>query len=207
VNGRDVVVSDPRAATRHGLALVTEDRKAKGLLLASSITDNIVLPSLRSMARFGTRQFQRETELAERYQRDLAIRCTSVGQASGALSGGNQQKVVIAKWLATSPQILLLDEPTRGIDAAAKQEIYQLIFALAERGLAIVVVSSELPELIALSDRVLVMCEGRQTGILEHDEATETRIMDLASPGGRHNVADADPVVTATMTSLVETHV
>jgi ribose transport system ATP-binding protein len=99
------------------------------------------------------------------------------------LSGGNQQKIVIGKWLATEPRVLLLDEPTRGIDIGAKQEIYQLIFALAEQGLAIVVVSSELPELLLVSDRILVMCEGRQTGLLRRQDATQEAIMRLAAPG------------------------
>jgi ribose transport system ATP-binding protein len=99
------------------------------------------------------------------------------------LSGGNQQKIVIGKWLATEPRVLLLDEPTRGIDIGAKQEIYQLIFALAEQGLGIIVVSSELPELLLVSDRVLVMCEGRQTGLLRRQDATQEAIMRLAAPG------------------------
>jgi ribose transport system ATP-binding protein len=110
------------------------------------------------------------------------VRCASIDQVVATLSGGNQQKIVIGKWLATEPRILLLDEPTRGIDIGAKQEIYQLIFDLAERGLGIVVVSSELPELLLVSDRILVMCEGHQTGLLRRDEATQEKIMHLAAP-------------------------
>ena len=112
----------------------------------------------------------------------LGIRCEDIEQAAGTLSGGNQQKVVIGKWLATRPRVLLLDEPTRGIDVGAKREIYDLVFRLAGEGLAIVVISSELPELLHLSDRILVMAEGRQTGILSRAEASEEAIMRLAAP-------------------------
>jgi ribose transport system ATP-binding protein len=113
----------------------------------------------------------------------LQVRCSGIDQVVATLSGGNQQKVAIGKWLGTAPRVLLLDEPTRGIDVGAKQEIYQLIFGLAAEGLAIVVVTSEMPELLLLSDRVLVMCEGRQTGMLSGAEATQEAIMRLAAPG------------------------
>ncbi|RVA56560.1 ATP-binding cassette domain-containing protein, partial [Mesorhizobium sp. M7A.F.Ca.CA.004.09.1.2] len=112
----------------------------------------------------------------------LGIRCRDIDQPAGTLSGGNQQKVVIGKWLATKPRVLLLDEPTRGIDVGAKREIYDLIFKLARDGLAIAVISSELPELLHLSDRILVMADGRQTGILSRDAASEEAIMRLAAP-------------------------
>ncbi|MDQ3559338.1 MAG: sugar ABC transporter ATP-binding protein, partial [Pseudomonadota bacterium] len=148
LGGKTVSIGSPREARRLGLALVTEDRKAKGLHLQESIRDNAVLPSLDEIARFSLRSFAGEARLANRAVKDLAIRCTGIGQIAGTLSGGNQQKLVIAKWLATEPRVLLLDEPTRGIDVGAKQEIYDLIFRLAERGLAIVLVSSELPELL-----------------------------------------------------------
>jgi ribose transport system ATP-binding protein len=112
------------------------------------------------------------------------VRCTGISQVVATLSGGNQQKVVIGKWLATGPRVLLLDEPTRGIDVGAKQEIYELVRTLAAEGLAIVMVSSELPELLLLADRILVMCEGRQTGVLSRAEASEEAIMHLAAPAG-----------------------
>ena len=111
------------------------------------------------------------------------MRCAGIDQRVATLSGGNQQKIVIGKWLATEPRILLLDEPTRGIDVGAKQEIYRLIFELAEQGLGIVVVSSEMPELLLLSDRVLVMCEGHQTGLISRETATQEAVMRLAAPG------------------------
>ena len=183
--GQTVDIRSPRDARKLGLALVTEDRKSQGLHLKSSITQNIALPLLGRLARFGIRSFTGEVGLARSAVEALGIRCHGVDQIAGTLSGGNQQKVVIGKWLATRPRVLLLDEPTRGIDVGAKREIYDLVFRLArQEGLAIVVVSSELPELLLLSDRILVMAEGRQAGILTRAEANEERIMQLASPHG-----------------------
>jgi len=182
--GRPVDIRSPREARRLGLALVTEDRKSQGLHLDASITDNVALPLVSRLAAFGLRSFAAEKGLARDAVKSLGIRCSGIEQPAGRLSGGNQQKVVIGKWLATRPKILLLDEPTRGIDVGAKREIYDLIFRLArEDGLAIVVVSSELPELLLLSDRILVMSEGRQRGILQRAEASEEKIMQLAAPG------------------------
>ncbi len=143
--GSPVEISSPRDARRLGFALVTEDRKAKGLHLHESIRDNVALPLVGRLARFGLRSFEGERALAKGAVDALGVRCAGTGQAAGTLSGGNQQKVVIGKWLATGPRVLLLDEPTRGIDVGAKREIYDLIFKLAGDGLAIVVVSSELP--------------------------------------------------------------
>ena len=183
IDGEPAVINSPTDACRLGVALVTEDRKARGLLLASTVRDNMALPSVGALSRFGVRDFARETALAADMVERLSVRCNEIDQIVSSLSGGNQQKVVIGKWLATEPRVLLLDEPTRGIDVGAKQEIYQLVFALAARGLGIVVVSSEMPELMLLSDRVLVMCEGRQTGILSRAEATQEAIMRLAAPG------------------------
>jgi ribose transport system ATP-binding protein len=182
VGGRPSHIRGPRDAVRHGIALITEDRKATGLLLSASIRENLILPSLPDMGLLGMRRPAREAALAEAGVQRLGVRCRNSQQVVGHLSGGNQQKVVIGKWLATDPRILLLDEPTRGIDVGAKQEIYDLIFRLAEAGLAIVVVTSELPELLLLSDRIVVMCEGRQTGILSRQEADQEAVMTLASP-------------------------
>ena len=183
LDGADVEIRSPREARRLGLALVTEDRKMQGLHLEASIVDNVALPLVSHLSRFGLRLFRRERALSERAVKSLGIRCSGVDQAAGRLSGGNQQKVVIGKWLATRPRILLLDEPPRGIDVGAKREIYDLIFRLArEEGMAIVVVSSEMPELLLLSDRILVMAQGRQRGTLSRSQATEERIMQLAAP-------------------------
>ena len=183
IDGESAVINSPTEACRLGIALVTEDRKARGLLLASTVRDNAALPSVGALSRFGIRDFAREAALAEDMVERLSVRCNDVDQIVSTLSGGNQQKVVIGKWLATEPRVLLLDEPTRGIDVGAKQEIYQLVFQLAAHGLGIVTVSSEMPELLLLSDRVLVMCEGRQTGILSRAEATQEAVMRLAAPG------------------------
>jgi ribose transport system ATP-binding protein len=183
--GRPVQIRSPRDARRLGLALVTEDRKRQGLHLDASIINNVALPLVSRLAAFGLRSFKGERSLARDAVKSLGIRCSGIDQAAGRLSGGNQQKVVIGKWLATRPRMLLLDEPTRGIDVGAKREIYDLIFKLARNeGLAIIVVSSELPELLLLSDRILVMSEGRQRGILRRADASEERIMQLAAPGG-----------------------
>jgi len=183
IDGATAEINSPAEAYRLGLALVTEDRKTRGLHLAASIRSNVALPSVGALSRFGLRAFGRESALARDVVGRLSVRCAGIDQTVATLSGGNQQKVVIGKWLATEPRVLLLDEPTRGIDVGAKQEIYQLIFRLAEQGLGILVVSSELPELLLLSDRILVMCEGHQTGLLRRHEATEERIMRLAAPG------------------------
>jgi ribose transport system ATP-binding protein len=183
INNATVKINSPADAHRFGLGLVSEDRKERGLHLSASICDNIALPSIGAMSKFGLRAFARERALAADMVRRLSVRCTGLGQATATLSGGNQQKVVIGKWLATEPRILLLDEPTRGIDVGAKQEIYRLIFDLAQQGLSIIVVTSEMPELLLLSDRILVMCEGRQTGILRREDATQEAVMRLAAPG------------------------
>jgi ribose transport system ATP-binding protein len=183
IDGAAVDIASPAEACRLGLALVSEDRKERGLHLDASICDNIALPSIGALSRFGLRAFTAERALAADMVQRLSVRCTGIGQAAAALSGGNQQKVVIGKWLATGPRILLLDEPTRGIDIGAKQEIYRLIFDLAAQGLGIVVVTSELPELLLLSDRILVMCEGRQAGLLRRENATQEAVMRLAAPG------------------------
>ncbi|WP_407177377.1 sugar ABC transporter ATP-binding protein [Bradyrhizobium sp. STM 3562] len=183
IDGAIAEINSPADAYRLGLALVTEDRKSRGLHLAASIRSNVALPSVGALSHFGIRDFARESRLARDVVRRLSVRCANIDQTVATLSGGNQQKIVIGKWLATEPRVLLLDEPTRGIDVGAKQEIYQLIFGLAEQGLGIVVVSSELPELLLMSDRILVMCEGHQTGLLRRHEATQERIMRLAAPG------------------------
>jgi ribose transport system ATP-binding protein len=191
LDGEDVSITSPRDARRLGIALVTEDRKAKGLHLHASVRDNVALPSVGRIARFGLRFFTGEARLAEHEVKELGIRCTGIGQIAGTLSGGNQQKVVIGKWLATRPRVLLLDEPTRGIDVGAKQEIYELIFGLAGQGLAIVLVSSELPELLLLADRILVVSEGRPRGMLSRDTASEEAIMRLAAHRTRTDPARA----------------
>lgn len=165
---------------RAGLALITEDRKGTGLLLDRSIRDNITLPLLPLKTRFGVSSPQMERQDALDAIEQLRIAARGPDQVVGRLSGGNQQKVVLGKWLATTPEILLLDEPTRGIDIGAKDEIYELIGKLADSGLSVIFVSSEIPEYMAVCDRVVVLCEGRMTGELSADEMTADAIKALA---------------------------
>jgi ribose transport system ATP-binding protein len=183
IDGTPVMITGPEVAKALGLAFVTEDRKRTGLVVDFPVRANTALPSQRRLARFGLTSLAREAALARQAIGRLSIRCTGPEQPVSGLSGGNQQKVVLGKWLATAPRVLLLDEPTRGIDVGAKQEVYGLIERLKEAGIAILLVSSELPELLRLADRILVMREGRPAGLLERAVATPELIMELAAPG------------------------
>lgn len=174
----------PRASVTNGIAFLTEDRKGTGLLMHADIRSNAVLPSLPWIAPLGWLTKFRENAIADRMIKSMRVRCQGPDQMIDELSGGNQQKIVLGKWLETKPKVVLLDEPTRGIDVGAKDEIYDLLRKLANSGVAIVMVSSELPELLALSNRILVMCEGRATGIVESHEFSEERVMELATPSG-----------------------
>lgn len=185
IRGERVEIRTPADAIKAGIGLVPEDRKALGVILEMPVVENI---SLSSIGTYNppfldrTRETQVATELAEK----LEIKTPNLNQLVGFLSGGNQQKVALAKWLATSPKILILDEPTRGIDVGSKSEIYKLIRSLADDGIGVIIVSSEMEEIIGLSDRVLVMHEGRCTGILERGEISEESIMHLATGGARN---------------------
>jgi ribose transport system ATP-binding protein len=182
IDGREVNVKSPRDAARHGVMLVPEDRKELGLLLEMTVKENIVLPRT-ALAKRLTVDRKGDAELAARQSADLSIKTPSVEQIVRNLSGGNQQKVALAKWLALSPKVLILDEPTRGIDVAAKQEIHKLMRSLADSGVAVIMVSSEMEEVIGLSDRVLVMHEGAIQGELSGEQMTEENIMRLATGG------------------------
>jgi ribose transport system ATP-binding protein len=184
IEGKPVQVLSPLKAKAHGLALVTEDRKRDGLVLGAGIDRNIGLPVMRTLTHFGIVLPGREKALAQSMMQKLNIHARDIEQTTGSLSGGNQQKVVVAKCLVTNPKVFLLDEPTRGIDVGAKAEIYRLIRDLADQGLAIVLVSSELPELMLLSDRILVLREGRPTALLDRSEFNQETILEYASPGG-----------------------
>ena len=181
----------PRGSVSKGTAFLTEDRKGTGLLMHADIRSNAVLPSLPWIAPLGWVTKFRETAVASSIIKAMRVRCQSPDQQIDELSGGNQQKIVLGKWLETNPKVVLLDEPTRGIDVGAKDEIYDLLRKLAQSGVAIVMVSSELPELLALSNRILVMCEGRATGIIESDEFSEERVMELATPLGNALTGEA----------------
>jgi ribose transport system ATP-binding protein len=184
IEGKSVQILGPVQAKARGIALVTEDRKRDGLVLGAGIDRNIGLPVMRTLTHLGIVLPVREKALAESMIRQLNIQARDSEQLTGSLSGGNQQKVVVGKCLVTKPKVFLLDEPTRGIDVGAKAEIYRLIRELADQGLAIVLVSSELPELMLLSDRILVLREGRPTALLDRSEFSQETILEYASPGG-----------------------
>jgi len=182
VHGRTVKIGSPAAAVRHGIGYLSEDRKQFGLAVGMDVETNIALASLRAFRSFGAFVDQAKVrKTAERCVRELGIKTPSVEQPVRLLSGGNQQKIVIAKWLVRDCDILFFDEPTRGIDVGAKAEIYRLLNELAGQGKAIVLISSELPEVLRMSHRILVMCEGRITGELAARDATQERIMALAT--------------------------
>ncbi len=182
--GKQVHIKKPEDAVREYMALVTEDRKGQGLLLSRSISDNIVMASLKKLSRFGVIDMNQQQMYAEKYAKETGVKAASLQQEVKKLSGGNQQKVVIAKWLMTGPKILFLDEPTRGIDVGAKYEIYSIMLELVQQGYSIVMISSELPEILGMSDEVLVMREGKISGKLHKEEATQERIMHLATAAG-----------------------
>ncbi len=182
LENRRVEIRSPVDAISLGLALAPEDRKAQGLVLDMSVLENTSLPSLPRLVRWGFVRRAAEQELVERLVTRFRVKTPSLGQRVRNLSGGNQQKVILARWLAMSPKVLLLDEPTRGIDVQAKREIYQWIDELAREGLAVIVVSSEMPEILTVSDRIVVLCEGRKTAEFLREQATEERLMEAALP-------------------------
>jgi ribose transport system ATP-binding protein len=182
IEGKPAVVNNPLAGKKVGFAMVPEDRKLDGLVLQMTVSESISLASIENVENYGLINHRREKRQAGKYIHELQIKTPSVQQVVEKLSGGNQQKVVIAKWLATGPKILLLDEPTRGIDVNAKNEIYKLIGKLAKQGIGIIMVSSELPEILAMSDRIVVMSQGKITAEFSQTEATEENIMQAALP-------------------------
>ena len=181
IDGQHVDIESPEDAVRAGMGLVPEDRGAQGLILKLPVLENIVLPSLDELSRFKWVLRTALVETAQTFVAKLNIRTPHLRQKAMFLSGGNQQKVVLAKWLAMRPKILILDEPTRGIDVAAKAEVHALMSRLAREGMGIMMISSELPEIMGMSDRILVMHEGRVAGVLDRAEATQEKIMAYAS--------------------------
>jgi len=181
LDGRLLAIRSPRDAIAAGIGLLTEDRKLQGLVLGHSVRENFGLPNLDWLTRMGFVQRRRERDEYTRYVETLRIKASSSEQRAGTLSGGNQQKVVLAKWLARNCDVLIFDEPTRGIDVGAKYEIYLLMNELAAQGKAILMISSELPEVLGMADRILVLHEGRVTGeIPDARNATQEQIMKLA---------------------------
>ncbi len=184
LRGKQVTLGDPKRASQSGLAFVTEDRKSEGLVLGLSVRENIALPSLSARQFAGFVQLGKEKAVVRSYLEQLKIRTPSPEREVQFLSGGNQQKVILAKWLAREPDVIIFDEPTRGIDVGAKTEIYEIIRDMARRGKAVVFISSELPEILGMSDRILVMHDGQVNGILEAENATEEAILHLATGEG-----------------------
>ncbi len=183
LNGQLLKLASPRDAIAAGLYLAPEDRRQSGLVIDFSIRDNITLPALKSYANAGLIDSNRETARASEMMQTINVKAPNAGVRVGNLSGGNQQKVVLARWLALAPKVLIFDEPTRGIDVGAKAEIYGLIRQLSAQGVAVIVISSEMEEVLNLSDRIAVMHEGRITGILSRDQCNEEAVMRLATGG------------------------
>jgi ABC-type sugar transport system ATPase subunit len=187
----EVAFASPSEAMAAGVAYLPEDRHLEGLILDFSIAQNVTLPILPRLFPDLFVRESRERSVSDRYANRLDVRMTGVDQTASALSGGNQQKVVLAKWLATEPRILILDEPTRGIDIGAKVEVHRIISELAASGLGIILISSDLPEVLAMSDRIIVLHEGRITAEIARAEATEESVMYAATAQG-----GPEPVVT-----------
>jgi rhamnose transport system ATP-binding protein len=180
VQGKPVRIVSPAQAIEHGIGYVPEDRRQHGVVLEMPIASNVSLASLPAVSSRGLIDRQAERELARRYIGQLRIRAESAESSAGTLSGGNQQKVALARWLATNPAVLILDEPTQGVDVGSKQEIHKLMVELAGRGMAILMISSELPEILGMSDRIAVMHAGRIEGVLTREEATQQKVLSLA---------------------------
>ncbi len=188
LNGQRVDIQSPVDAMRAGIGLIPEDRGNQGLVLENTVLFNMVLPSLRRFSQASFVQQRTSRQVAQDYVDRLSVRTPSMAQYVKNLSGGNQQKVVLAKWLMVNPNVLIMDEPTRGIDVGAKAEIHALMSELAAQGISIIMISSEMPEVMAMSDRIVVMHEGRVAGILNREDATQERIMGLAS--GQYETED-----------------
>lgn len=183
INGKSLTINSPAQAIKEGIGFLTEDRKDEGLVLDFSIKDNITLPSTKDFIHHGLFDDKTATTFVKQLSERLNVKATDEEQIVGSLSGGNQQKVVLAKWIGIAPKVLILDEPTRGVDVGAKREIYQLMNELAERGVPIIMISSDLPEILGVADRIAVMHEGEIAGILAKNEATQENVMQLATGG------------------------
>lgn len=183
IEGKEVSIRNPREAIAAGIGFITEDRKTEGLLLEKTIAENIELTNLGKVSDKCVINAQKRGDLVKRGIEEFRIRCFGPDHECGNLSGGNQQKVVLAKWIYTDPKILILDEPTRGVDIGAKKEIYNVINEMAAKGVAVIMVSSELPEVLGMSDRIMVVHEGHVTGIVNGADADQAKIMTLATGG------------------------
>jgi ribose transport system ATP-binding protein len=187
IDGEKIKVKNPTEALEKGIVYITEDRKGNGIFLDMSISDNKTISTMKKWSKFGVIRQSKEKSVVSKLAQKLNVKCSSVEQPIGELSGGNQQKVMIARGLLTDAKVVIIDEPTRGVDVGAKAEIYKIIRSIAEEGKAVIMISSELPEIIGMSDTILVMHSGKLVGILEGAEATEEKILSFAT-GGIKNV-------------------
>lgn len=185
IRGKEVKINTPADAIKQGVCLIPEDRKGQGVLLKMSVGENITIVKAPEISRFLTINKRKALEISKEYVDAMRIKTPSIEQKTLLLSGGNQQKVALAKWMAVNTDIIIFDEPTRGIDIHAKQEIYEMIDQLRRQGKAIIMISSELPELIGMSNRIVVLYEGHYSGeITREEDMTQEKILDLASGGG-----------------------
>jgi ribose transport system ATP-binding protein len=180
MDGKSIPIITPRDAIDHGICLVPENRRTEGLIVEMSVRENVSLPSLTRFSRFGLIQGSRERDAAAQQVEALKVKTPSTETQVMNLSGGNQQKVILGKWLVREPRVLILDEPTRGIDVGAKAEIYRIMRTLARQGTVILMISSDMEEILNVSDRIAVMHEGEITGVLERSDCNEQNVMQLA---------------------------
>ena len=183
IDGKEITIKNPRQAIAAGIGFITEDRKVEGLLLEKSIAENIHIANLRKVSNGFVLNKEKQMAIVKKGIEEFKVRCFGPEHECGNLSGGNQQKIVLAKWVYTDPKILILDEPTRGVDIGAKKEIYNIINQMAANGVAVIMVSSELPEVLGMSDRIAVVHEGKITGILNAADADQAKVMTLATGG------------------------
>jgi inositol transport system ATP-binding protein len=194
IDGRQVHIRSPRDAIRYGIGLVPEDRKQQALFLALAVRTNLTMAAHKRIKLWGIFIDEAaEREMVEEYRKKLNIRMASPEQLIASLSGGNQQKVTLARWLALRPKVLIVDEPTRGIDIGAKVEVHHLLFEMARSGIAVITISSELPEVLAISDRIVTMREGRVTGEIKREDANEEILMSMMTLSGKSQNGDNDP--------------
>lgn len=189
VDGKPVKIHTPSQAIAHNIGFLTENRKDEGLILEDSLHDNIVLPSINGFVKHGIVDDKATDEFVDMLMKRLTVKAMDSSVTAGSLSGGNQQKVVLAKWVGSGSKVLILDEPTRGVDVGAKREIYDLMNELTDRNVAIIMISSDLPEVLGMSDRIAVVYEGQITGIVDTADATQESVMMLAT-GGKKDATD-----------------
>jgi D-xylose transport system ATP-binding protein len=194
MDGKEITIRSSREAMQHGISLVPEDRKRHGLVLMQSILRNISLANLDRFAGFMRINDVAELKESIDFAKSLAIKAPNLHAKADSLSGGNQQKTVISKWLMSKPKILIMDDPTRGIDVGTKYEIYKIMNDLAEKGMAIIMISSDLEEVLGMSDRIMVMCEDRSVCTLDISEATEEKIMALATGMETNHIPERQPL-------------